>query len=102
MSTLHTVNKSPFDQRTLSACIDVCQPGDALLLIENGVYGALPASPEAAALEALGDRPVKIFALGADLQARGLGECIADNISVVDYEEFVSLCVTHRTIQSWY
>ncbi len=102
MSTLHTVNKSPFDQRTLSACIAVCQPGDALLLIENGVYGSLPASPEAEALRALCERQVKVYALKADLQARGLIDRVADGITVVEYEEFVTLTVAHKTIQSWY
>lgn len=102
MSTLHTVNKSPFEQRTLNACIEICQPGDALLLVENGVYGALAASPEADALAALRDRQVKIFALAADLQARGLSERLSDQVGVVGYEEFVRLCVAHDTTQSWY
>lgn len=102
MSTLHTVNKSPFDQRTLSDCIAVCQPGDALLLIEDGVYGALPASPEITALRALCERQIKVYALEADLQARGLIDRIADDITVVDYAEFVTLSVAHNTIQSWY
>ncbi len=102
MSTLHTVNKSPFEQRTLSACINVCQPGDAILLIEDGVYGALPASPEANALAVLLSRQVKIFALEADLQARGLSDRLSSHVTVVNYEEFVSLCVAHNTIQSWY
>lgn len=102
MSTLHTVNKSPFDQRTLHACIDVCQPGDAILLIEDGVYGALHASPEADALQRLMGSGVEVFALKHDLQARGLLERTADTIQVVGYTEFVTLCVTHKTVQSWY
>ena len=41
MSTLHTVNKSPFGNGTLLSCLNHCKPGDAVLLIEDGVYGAL-------------------------------------------------------------
>ena len=102
MSTLHTVNKSPFEHRTLRACLDVCQPGDAVLLIEDGVYGALPASPEANALSALRERQVEVYALESDLKARGLTERIANGVSIADYEKFVALSVAHNTIQSWY
>lgn len=102
MTTLHTVNKSPFEQRTLRACMDVCQPGDAILLIEDGVYGALPASPDSKALQALRDRPVELFALEPDLRARGLLQRTSADISIVDYDHFVQLSVAHATLQSWY
>ncbi|UZJ45513.1 sulfurtransferase complex subunit TusB [Marinimicrobium sp. C6131] len=102
MSTLHTVNKSPFEHRTLRACIDVCQPGDAVLLLEDGVYGALPASPEASALTTLQARKIEVYALEADLRARGLIDRIAVGVSVADYATFVALSVAHNTIQSWY
>ncbi len=103
MSTLHTVNKSPFAQQTLTSCINICRAGDALLLIEDGVYGALPSSPTAEALKALADEGnVHLFALEPDLQARGLNDRISDWITVVDYSGFVQLSTEHQTVQSWY
>ena len=38
---LHTVNKSPFTDNSLQSCIRCCQAGQAILLIEDGVYGAV-------------------------------------------------------------
>ena len=37
---LHIVNKSPFQTSTLKTCLRMAQPGSAVLLIEDGVYGA--------------------------------------------------------------
>lgn len=103
MSTLHTVNKSPFVQRTLNSCMDICRAGDALLLIEDGVYAALPSAPTAKALRALADEgEVGLFVLEPDLKARGLSDRISDWVSVVDYSGFVRLSTEHKTVQSWY
>jgi len=41
MSTLHTVNKSPFATGALVSCLNHCKDGDAILMIEDGVYGGL-------------------------------------------------------------
>ncbi len=41
MSTLHTVNKSPFATQALLSCLNHAKAGDAVLLIEDGVYGGL-------------------------------------------------------------
>ena len=102
MSTLHTVNKSPFEHRTLASCARVCLAGDGLLLIEDGVYGALAAAPTWAQLRALGDKGVKLLALTEDVRARGLEGRLADGVQLTDYAGFVRLSCEHRTIQSWY
>jgi len=39
-TTLHTVNKSPFDNGTLQTCLKFGPAGKRVLLIEDGVYGA--------------------------------------------------------------
>ena len=39
MAILHTVNKSPFERNSLEACLRLAQPGSAVLLMEDGVYG---------------------------------------------------------------
>jgi len=41
MSTLHTVNKSPFDRSSLETCLRLAGKGNAVLLLEDGVYGAM-------------------------------------------------------------
>ena len=43
MATLHTVNKSPFERNSLEGCIRLAAKGSAVLLIEDGVYGAMKA-----------------------------------------------------------
>jgi len=44
MTTLHTVNKFHLTSPALQSCFSVVSPGDAILLIEDGVYGAATAT----------------------------------------------------------
>ena len=101
MSTLHTVNKSPFEKSTLASCVDHASDGDAILLIEDGVYGAVDGTGSA---EKLGARngAVALYVLGPDLAARGLAKStLVKGMSVVDYEGFVDLVSEHSVTQSW-
>jgi len=102
MSTLHTVNKSPFEHHTLAACARVCLAGDGLLLIEDGVYGALSASPGRKELQALSDKGVALLALAEDVRARGLEGRLCEAVELTDYAGFARLSCEHQTIQSWY
>jgi tRNA 2-thiouridine synthesizing protein B len=102
MNTLHTINKSPFMNNTLNSCIKVCTCNDGILLIEDGVYGALTSSPCAKALEALAEAGTKVYALTEDVKARGLTEKIAPGIQLANYNAFVQLALDHRCVQSWY
>jgi tRNA 2-thiouridine synthesizing protein B len=102
MSTLHTVNKSPFSHSTLASCLAVCRPGDTLLLIEDGVYGALASSPHAEQLRNVVAYGVRTYALEPDIAARGLmGERLQE-VELTDYADFVRLSAELRCIQSWY
>ena len=38
---LHTVNKSPFERDALGSCLRHAKKGSEVLLIEDGVYGAI-------------------------------------------------------------
>ena len=38
---LHTVNKSPFEKNSLETCLRLAEDNSSILLIEDGVYGAL-------------------------------------------------------------
>lgn len=102
MSTLHTVNKSSFTHNTLKSCIAICAKSDGILLLEDGVFGALQNAPDAEALIALNRKGVAIYALLDDLKARALEHKIASHIQLANYEEFVSLTLHHNCVQSWY
>ncbi len=101
MSTLHTVNKSPFEKTSLAACLDHVSAGAAVLLIEDGVYAALTQTGVEGQVKGVLDT-VKVYALGPDLQARGLSEDrVIPGISVVDYAGFVDLAAEHDKVQAW-
>ena len=97
---LHVVNKSPFTTTSLESCLRVAKPGATILLIEDGVYGALDGSRVSDAVRAaLADRTVCV--LGADAAARGVADKVLDGIGVVDYDGFVDLVAANDGVQSW-
>ncbi|BAU58370.1 tRNA 5-methylaminomethyl-2-thiouridine synthase TusB [Halorhodospira halochloris] len=97
---LHTVNKSPLQTRDLDSCL--AHLGDGrLLLIEDGVYAALAAAPSASQL-ADAAAAGRVYALGPDMEARGLAaDHLAANIQVVDYQGVVQLVIDHGPHQAW-
>ncbi len=101
MATLHTVNKSPFEKRSLDCCIRHANPGSAILLIEDGVYGALKDTAVSDKVSgALDGR--KVYVLGPDLHARGMSDDrVIDGVEVVDYAAFVDLVTEHDRVQAW-
>jgi tRNA 2-thiouridine synthesizing protein B len=101
MSVLHIVNKSPYDRNSLDTCLRLALPGSAILLIEDGVYAARkPSSAADNLLQALENHP--LYALQADLQARGLAaESLVDGVQLVDYDGFVKLTTEYDRTQSW-
>ena len=101
MSTLHTVNKSPHDRNSLESCVRLAVKGSAVLLIEDGVYGAIKNTSKSGLVsEALGK--VEVFVLGPDLNARGIAQDkLIDGIKVVDYDGFVDLVEKHGSSQAW-
>ncbi len=101
MSTLHTVNKSPFDRPSLQTCLRLAGKDHAVLLFEDGVYGALQGSTVADTVKKALDT-VSIYVLGADLKARGLSEDkLIDGIKIVDYKGFVELTVENDKVNAW-
>ncbi len=98
---LHTVNKSPFEKNSLDTCLRLAQPGSAILLLEDGVYAAMPGT-------AVGDRmqaatsEFSVYALGPDLKGRGLDPAgVIAGIEIVGYDGFVKLAADHDKVQSW-
>ncbi len=97
---LHTVNKSPFERNTLKTCLAHAKPGSAVLLIEDGVYAALSGTAHSDMVtQAMAQ--VSVYALGPDLDARGVANRVLNGIKVVDYAGFVDLAIEHPATQSW-
>ncbi len=92
--TLHILATSPSDRTTFESCRDTLLEGDTLLLVEEGVYWALPQHrQELARLVA------RVSLLQPDREARGVQ---LEGLSEVDDKGFVELCVQHATSVSWY
>lgn len=97
MAILHLVNKSPYDGSSLNTASTIMKDGDRLLLIEDGVYGAMKSGKAASLLEGL-----KVAVLGPDLAARGIAEDkLLDGVDVIDYGGFVDLVTASDNVQSW-
>ena len=104
MSTLHTVNKSPFTSQTLLSSLRHIKEGDAVLMIEDAIYGATAGTRLNETIKGFGEGAagVKLYVLEADLQARGIDPSrLMKNVSPVDYAGFVNLVAEHDTVQSW-
>lgn len=97
---LHTVNKSPFDHRTLETCLRFARQGAAVLLIEDGVYAAARDTAVSEQMQAALKR-VSIYALKPDVEARGMQNRVMDGVRLVDYGGFVDLVAEHDAVQSW-
>ncbi len=101
MSTLHTVNKSPFEKNALKSCVGHLCPGDAVLMIEDGVLGARRGS-SATSMVAAALHTGKVYALAADLAARGIKpQDVMAGIQLVDYGGFVDLVAQHARTAAW-
>ena len=97
MSILHLANKSPYERNWLDTCVAYYKDGDAVLLIEDGIYAAIKAGSLAAKLEGL-----EVAVLGADLAARGIPEDrLIDGVKIVGYGDFVDLVEAKDKTQSW-
>ncbi|MDR9440073.1 MAG: sulfurtransferase complex subunit TusB [Halomonas sp.] len=94
---LHVVNRSPATSRVYQQALAGMSPEDRLLLIEDGVQGALPQLVRYyAGLEG------RLFVLKEDLASRGLlGHCDA-SVQVVDVDGFVDLTEEAEQTVSWY
>ena len=92
MSTLFILSHAPHTDPGESGKLDLAREGDAVVLIEDAVYGAGAAvTPLAGPLAELPDRGVEVCVLGPDLQARG----VETELPTVDYGGLVDLIATH-------
>ncbi|APX93038.1 hypothetical protein BWR19_08925 [Halomonas sp. 1513] len=94
---LHTLNRSPTESRVYRQALAAMGPDDRLLLIEDGVQGALPSL-----VRHFGELDGRLFALREDLESRGLaGRCAAE-VLVVDADGFVTLTEEADKTVSWF
>ena len=97
---MHIVNKSPYERNSVASCLAHAAKGSAVLLIEDAVYAATKGNAaESAVRKALAELPV--YALQADLEARGMQANVIEGVKLVDFGGFVDLVAEHRTSQSW-
>ena len=95
MSTLHTVNKSPFATQALLSCLNHAKAGDAILLIEDGVYGGLSGTQMTEIVTEFG-KSVSLYVLAPDAAARGIDtKRVIDAVQGVDFPGFVELVAKH-------
>jgi len=95
---LHTVNKSPFQNSALENCLRLAREGDVILLLEDGVYAAAAGTAKSSLVE----QAVKqhtVYAIGADVKARGLSKLIKD-VRIANYGDFVDL-VEQYPVHAW-
>ncbi len=97
---LHIVNHSPLSSPNLASCLRFALPGDALLLIEDGVYAATTGSGVEAEIRTACAK-LQVHALQPDIDARGMSARVLDGIQLVDYGGFVDLVAHHTTTHSW-
>ena len=95
---LHTVNKSPYAHASLESCLRFLNPGDVILLLEDAVYAAAKGTSKSALVEQALQKNA-VFALQADVKARGLTELV-EGIELADYDKFVELLEKHVS-QAW-
>ncbi|MCI0505679.1 MAG: sulfurtransferase complex subunit TusB [Gammaproteobacteria bacterium] len=101
MALLHTVNKSPFEKNALESCIRLALKGSSILLMEDGVYGAVKGTAKSS-LVAGAKGKIAVYVLGPDLDARGVSkDKLIDGVKVVDYGGFVDLVAQHSATQAW-
>ena len=99
MGTLHTVNKSPFRETSLTSCLAHAKDGDTVLLIEDGIFGALKNTRFS---DAIKTASAKVCILAPDIAARGISEAhILDGVQSVDYDGFVAMAAESDRIQAW-
>ena len=86
MSTLHLVT----NPSSAEACLSMHSfKEDTILLLLDGVYAS----------EQL--QVPRTFAIQRDVVTRGLSDSISDDITLINYEEFVALVVEHESIITW-
>ena len=93
---LYTINNSSITSNSFDSLMRIIPDDAPILFYEDGVYNAVKdARDEKKIIAALTAH--KVYAIQADLEARGLKNLIQD-IEVIDYEGFVALVEEHDLV----
>lgn len=94
--SLHLLFVSPAGD-ALAQCRAALVAGDALLLLGDGVYAAMPGTRALAGI----DPGIEIHALDEDCAARGVA-ALDPRVRSTDYAGFVALAAAHARSVSWF
>lgn len=94
---LHILNRPPSLSLVYRQALAAMAEGDRLLLIEDGVMGALSAQ-----IEHFQSVTGRLFVLSEDLKSRGLEAHCAAKIHRVDIDGFVALTEEADKTVSWF
>ncbi|WP_416140618.1 sulfurtransferase complex subunit TusB [Halomonas sp. HK25] len=94
---LHILNRSPATSEVYRQALAAMGPDDRLLLIEDGVQGAL-----GGLVDRFGDLQGRLHVLEEDLSARGLEPLCDASVALVDVEGFVTLTEEAQRTVSWF
>lgn len=92
--TLHCVVRAPRDGEALALALDLLRPGDALLLMQDGVFAAFDAAVAVPA-------GVEACVLMGDVLRRGLDPARIRGFSPVDEADFVALAARTARQVCW-
>lgn len=90
---LHLIQRSPFSSSVLDDCLDIADSSDALLLMEDGVYGIQHSDIP---------KDKDVYALQEDVEARGITIQANSDIKLCNYDDFVSLTTQYNQVISWF
>lgn len=95
---LYTINNSSLTSSSLDSLLRIVPSGSPILFYEDGVYNAMEGARDAQKVKgALKDH--KVFALDADIEARGIKRLI-QGIKIIGYDGFVKL-VEENDVVPW-
>jgi tRNA 2-thiouridine synthesizing protein B len=94
---LHTLSGSP-TSAAFKDCHALLRPADALVLLGDGVYAALPDTTACAQLAATG---AALYVLAAHAQAAGITEP-GSAITGITMDDFVALTERYSRQMAWY
>lgn len=94
---LHVVSQSS-TQLDINAFLRSVNANDAVLFVQNGVSSLIEGNPLFTLLNAT---EASVYVLRNDLEARGMLNLIAEDVTVVDYHQYVDLTVEHTPQLLW-
>lgn len=95
---LHTLNAGP-GTAVFKDCLRIATSDDAILLTGDGVYAALEHT--SACIELLATE-IDVHALEADALAAGIVDRLSNQITISDYDDFVTLSERFPRQLAWY